>query len=225
MTISHWGELVNPLIEKAANPQTGETLESFVESEYASRTIYPEKKNILASLYGVSPNNVKAVILGQDPYIKKGQAMGFSFAVPIGMALPPSLRNIYAEMESDVGVKRGTDGCLAKLAEQGVLLLNAVLTVRANESNSHAGCGWESVTDGIIAYLAQRQEPTAFILWGRSAKDKLSNVSIGGQHLILASPHPSPYSASSGFFGCRHFSKTNDFLTRNGIAPIDWSHK
>ena len=168
-------------------------------------------------------SNVKAVIIGQDPYHNENQAMGLSFSVPKSQnKLPPSLKNIYKEIEDDIGCRMQTDGDLTYLAKQGVLLLNSTLTVRAHQANSHKNKGWEILTDAIIKVVSEKDSPIAFLLWGNSAKEKEGLLS-NPKHLVLKAAHPSPLSASNGFFGCRHFSKTNEFLIRNSLNPIIWS--
>ena len=165
---------------------------------------------------------VKCVILGQDPYHGEGQAHGLSFSVRKGIQPPPSLVNIFKEIYDDTGIdNRGGSGDLTYWAQQGVLLLNAALTVRAGTANSHHGMGWEQLTDAIIRHLNEREQPMVFLLWGGNARAKASLIT-NRRHLILQCPHPSPLSAYHGFFGCRHFSKTNAFLTANGMTPIDW---
>ncbi len=162
--------------------------------------------------------------MGQDPYHGPGQAHGLSFSVPKGVPLPPSLQNIFKELKDDLQVPPPPHGCLIDWAKQGVLLLNATLTVRANEPKSHYGQGWEVFTDRIVQLLCLRKDPLVFLLWGKSALDKFQHIESGKgtDHLVLTAAHPSPLSAYSGFFGCRHFSKTNDFLKSKGKSPIDW---
>lgn len=197
-------------------------LREFLKSEYSSRTIYPDMYDIFSALKITDYNSVKAVIIGQDPYHGEGQAHGLCFSVKKGIALPPSLKNIYKELYNDLGITPSENGDLTAWAKQGVLLLNTVLTVRGGLANSHKGKGWEQFTDRIIALLNEREKPVVFILWGSNARAK--NVLISNpSHLVLESAHPSPLSAYNGFFGCRHFSKTNEFLTRTGQEPIDWS--
>ena len=168
-------------------------------------------------------NDVKCVIIGQDPYHGEGQAHGLSFSVRQGIAPPPSLVNIFKEIKNDVGIDNsGKHGDLTKWAENGVLLLNSVLTVRANQPRSHRGMGWEQFTTEIITLLNKREKPMVFLLWGNDAKQKMSYIT-NPNHLVLTSAHPSPLSAYNGFFGCRHFSKANEFLRKNGLEEIDWS--
>lgn len=196
-------------------------LSGFLDEEYKTKTIYPAKENIYNALKLTPPEKVKAVILGQDPYINPGEAHGLAFSVGQGIKIPPSLRNIYKELKSDVGMNIPKAGCLISWAEQGVLLLNTVLTVEAGKSNSHAKKGWEKFTDSIIKYLGERESAIVFILWGKNAHSKEQFIT-NSSHLILKAPHPSPLSASTGFFGCKHFSQTNKFLSENGLDVIDW---
>jgi uracil-DNA glycosylase len=163
------------------------------------------------------------VIVGQDPYHGPGQAHGLSFSVPKGISQPPSLQNIFKELKEDLGVEPPEHGCLTDWTSQGVLLLNAILTVRANEPKSHHGRGWEIFTDRVIQLLCARKDPLVFLLWGKSALDKVQHIAAGtSHHLVLTAPHPSPFSAHTGFMGCRHFSKANEFLKKIGKEPIDW---
>lgn len=193
----------------------------FLKEEYRSHTVYPEKKDVLSALRHTAYKDVKAVIIGQDPYHGEGQAHGLCFSVRRGCEIPPSLRNIYQEMKADLDLDPAQHGELTSWARQGVLLLNAVLTVRAGQANSHKGNGWEIFTDEIIRILDRREQPIAFILWGANAKSKAQLIS-SPQHGIFTAAHPSPLSAYNGFFGCRHFSKVNTFLSQNDIVPIDW---
>ncbi len=196
-------------------------LRDFLEKERAEAEVYPPQKEVFQALNATSFQQVKVVIVGQDPYHGPGQAHGLSFSVKEGVTPPPSLKNIFKELEGDLGLSLPSHGSLLKWANQGVLLLNHVLTVRARTPRSHYGKGWERFTDAIIAKLAEREEPLVFVLWGRGAREKCAHV--GSPHVVLTSPHPSPYSAHTGFFGCRHFSKINEHLTRWGKPPIDWS--
>lgn len=195
-------------------------LRAFVAHEYRTHTVYPDMYDIFNALKYTAYEKVRVVILGQDPYHGEGQAHGMCFSVKPGVETPPSLVNIFKEIESDLGI-RNTSPYLVKWAEQGVLLLNTVLTVRAGQANSHKGRGWEVLTDSIISKLNERQEPIVFMLWGSNARAKKSLIT-GKQHLILECPHPSPLSAYAGFFGCRHFSKCNAFLKSHGYQEIDW---
>ena len=192
-----------------------------LKEEYSTRRIYPPAEDLFRAFDLTPLSQVKAVILGQDPYHGYGQAMGLCFSVRPGVEVPPSLVNIYQELHDDCGCYIPNNGCLTKWARQGVLLLNTVLTVRAHQANSHRGIGWEEFTDAAIRVLNQKDRPIVFLLWGRPAqmkKEMLNNP----RHLILEAPHPSPLSAFRGFFGCRHFSRTNAFLEKNGVEPIDW---
>ncbi|MBZ4669886.1 MAG: uracil-DNA glycosylase [Oscillospiraceae bacterium] len=196
-------------------------LREFLKKEYATQTIYPHMNDIFNSLKYTSYSDVKAVILGQDPYHGPGQAHGLCFSVKKGVAPPPSLVNIFKELSSDLNIPMPEHGELTKWAHEGVLLMNAVLTVREGEPNSHKGKGWEIFTDNVISLLNQREKPLVFILWGANARSKTKLIT-NPAHKILESAHPSPLSAYNGFFGCRHFSKTNEFLLENGIDQIDW---
>ena len=192
-----------------------------LKEEYSTRRIYPPAEDLFRAFDLTPLSQVKAVILGQDPYHGYGQAMGLCFSVRPGVEVPPSLVNIYQELHDDCGCYIPNNGYLTKWARQGVLLLNTVLTVRAHQANSHRGIGWEEFTDAAIRVLNQQDRPIVFLLWGRPAqmkKEMLNNP----RHLILEAPHPSPLSAFRGFFGCRHFSRTNAFLEKNGVEPIDW---
>ncbi len=189
--------------------------------EYKIHTVFPVPDDIFNAFHLTPLSKVKAVILGQDPYHNTGQAHGLSFSVKPGIQIPPSLVNIYKELQSDLGCFIPNNGCLTKWAEEGVLLLNTVLTVRAHEANSHAGIGWEQFTDAAITALNTQDRPIVFLLWGAPAQRKEKLLTNPG-HLILKAPHPSPLSAYRGFFGCRHFSKTNSFLEDRGIKGIDW---
>jgi len=188
--------------------------------------IYPPPKQIF-NAFNLTPfDKVKVVILGQDPYHGRGQAHGLSFSVPNGVTPPPSLVNIFKEIESDLAVKppKTKNGNLESWAKQGVLLLNAILTVRANSPASHRNLGWEKLTNAAIKALSDKREHIVFLLWGKFAQEK-EDLIDASKHLILKAPHPSPYSASSGFFGCKHFSKTNDYLLQTGQTPIRWKHQ
>ena len=196
-------------------------LREFLKAEYGSRRIYPNMYDIFNSLKFTSYSDVKAVIIGQDPYHGAGQAHGLCFSVQKGTAIPPSLQNIYKEIYSDLGIPPANHGYLKKWADSGVLLMNTVLTVREGQANSHRGMGWEIFTDRVIELLNQRDKPIVFLLWGGNAKQKMRLIT-NPNHLILQAAHPSPLSAYNGFFGCRHFSKANEFLTANGMTPIDW---
>ncbi len=197
------------------------SIREFLKKEYSTRIIYPPMADIFNAFKYTPYSEVKAVILGQDPYHGEGQAHGLCFSVKDGVEPPPSLVNIYKELKSDLGIEPPRSGCLTKWAKQGVLLLNTTLTVRAGAANSHSKCGWQEFTDEVIKILAKREKPMVFLLWGANARAKKSLIS-GSNHLILECAHPSPLSAFNGFFGCKHFSKTNDFLIKNGETPINW---
>ena len=199
-------------------------LRQFLIEEYKTRTIYPGMHDMFNALRYTSYEDVKAVILGQDPYHGPGQAHGMSFSVQKGVKQPPSLVNIFKEMKDDLGIDPPDHGCLVKWAEQGVLLLNTCLTVREHQANSHKGKGWEIFTDRVIELLNEREKPIVFILCGANAKSKAQLIT-GKQHLILEGAHPSPFSAYNGFFGGQYFSKANTFLTEKGEGPIDWDLK
>ncbi len=196
-------------------------LMKFIEQEYNTKEIYPEKDNIFNALNYTSLANLKVLILGQDPYHEENQAHGLSFSVPLGQKIPPSLKNIYKELHDDLGCEIPTNGYLKKWADQGVLLLNTVLTVRAHEANSHKGKGWEVFTDEIIRLINQQERPLVIFLWGMPAQSKKSLLD-NKKHLVLTAPHPSPLSAYRGFFGSKPFSQANTFLRDNAISEIDW---
>ena len=201
-------------------------LRAFLKEEYLGKKhrIFPEMNNIFNALKYTDYNDVKVVILGQDPYHGVGQAHGLCFSVQKGTIPPPSLVNIFKELKSDVGVQPPNHGELISWAKNGVLLLNTVLTVREGLPTSHRGMGWEIFTDKVISLLNQRETPMVFMLWGGFAKSKASLLD-GNKHLILTAAHPSPLSAYNGFFGCKHFSRANEFLEKNGIEKIDWEIK
>lgn len=197
-------------------------LYKFVKEEYSTRVVYPPADDIFNALHLTPLKDVKVLILGQDPYHNEHQAHGLSFSVlPDQKDIPPSLQNIYKELQEDLGCYIPNNGYLKKWADQGVLMLNTVLTVRAHEPNSHQGRGWENFTDAIIQAVNQKDEPVVYMLWGKPAQSKIPMLT-NPKHLILKAPHPSPLSAYRGFFGCKHFSKCNEFLSQNGLEPIDW---
>ena len=197
-------------------------LYEFVKKEYETKTVFPPSNLLFSAFEYTTYKNVKVVILGQDPYHNYGQAHGLSFSVPPSQKqIPPSLINIYTELKDDLGCYVPDNGCLVKWARQGVLLLNTILTVRAHEPMSHSGKGWEQFTDAVISSVNDKDTPVVFMLWGKPAQQKAS-LMTGKNHLILRAPHPSPLSAYRGFFGCKHFSKTNQFLAAQGLEPIDW---
>lgn len=207
-----------------ADPITS-ALGDFLEAEERSgKVIYPPRDQWLAALDMTPPDQVRVVILGQDPYHGPGQAHGLAFSVQTGVKVPPSLANIYKELESDLGIARPKHGNLAHWAKQGVLLLNNALTVEAGKAGSHQKRGWEQFTDAVIAAVAQQDAPCVFMLWGSHAQKKAARIAAlqTGGHLVLQAPHPSPLSAYTGFFGCRHFSQANAFLESGGHRAIDW---
>lgn len=199
-------------------------LRKFLKEEYKTKTIYPDMYDIFNALRYTAFKDVKAVIIGQDPYHGAGQAHGLCFSVKKGVDIPPSLNNIYKELKSDLGIEPPGHGYLEDWAKQGVLMLNTVLTVRAGQAASHRGNGWERFTDHVIEKLNEKQQPVVFLLWGRPAAEK-AKIITNPIHLKLESPHPSPLSAHRGFFGCKHFSKANKFLVSKGIEPINWQLK
>ncbi len=199
-------------------------LREFLIEEYRSQTVYPNMHDIFNALKYTPYSSVKAVILGQDPYHEPGQAHGLAFSVKEGTRLPPSLQNIYKELESDLGIPLTNCGELTGWAKQGVLLMNTALTVRRGQANSHKGKGWEIFTDEVIKKLNERQEPIAFILWGANARSKKQLIT-NPIHGIFESAHPSPLSAFNGFFGSRVFSRVNFFLMENGVPPINWAKR
>lgn len=194
---------------------------SIINNEYENKTIFPKKEHIFNALKLTPYENVKVVIVGQDPYHGENEAHGLSFSVQKGIKIPPSLQNIYHELETDLGIKPNEYGDLTKWAQEGVLLLNAVLTVEKDKPASHKGKGWELLTDYIIKKLNLKDEPIVFILWGNFARSKKVFIT-NKKHLVIESTHPSPFSARNGFFGSKPFSKTNNFLIKNNIKPIDW---
>lgn len=196
-------------------------LYQFVKEEYSKTVVFPPSDEIFSALHLTPLSKVKVVIIGQDPYHNVGQAHGLCFSVRPEVDIPPSLVNIYKELQSDCGCRIPNNGYLVKWAEQGVLLLNTVLTVRAHQANSHQGKGWEQFTDAIIRAVNVQNRPIVYLLWGRPAQSKMSMLN-NPKHKVLTAPHPSPLSAHRGFFGCRHFSQANAFLQENGLEPIDW---
>ncbi|AEN86955.1 uracil-DNA glycosylase [Priestia megaterium] len=210
-----------PLLEEEFQKDYYIQLREFLVDEYNHHTIYPDKYDIFNALHYTDYKNVKVVILGQDPYHGPNQAHGLSFSVQPGVKTPPSLVNIYKELKNEMDYHIPNNGYLVKWAEQGVLLLNTVLTVRRGEANSHKGKGWEQLTDRIIELVAQKEEPVVFLLWGKHAQAKKELIHHS-HHLILESPHPSPFSANRGFFGNNHFQRANDFLVKHGRQSIDW---
>lgn len=217
-------------LENHLNEHYMESLAAFVETERSlSVPIYPSSELVFNAFSKTPYDKVKVVIMGQDPYHGPGQAHGLSFSVPKGISIPPSLQNIFKELRDDLGIQIPLHGCLNSWSEQGVLLLNATLTVRQSEPMSHCGRGWERFTDDVIIKLSERKDPVIFVLWGKSAQKKCSHIllkgNFSGSHYLLTAPHPSPFSAHSGFFGCRHFSKVNEILMSLGKVPINWEIK
>lgn len=210
----------NKLQEEMSKPYFLDML-NFLDGEYSSKKIYPPRNKIFNALKTTPYGNIKVVILGQDPYHGYGQAHGLCFSVNKGVALPPSLKNIYKEMHDDLGIVQPNHGYLQSWASQGVLMLNTVLTVEEGKPNSHAKIGWQTYTDQIIKIVNTQESPIVFLLWGRNAINKAKYINQN-KHLVLTSVHPSPLSAYGGFFGCKHFSKCNEFLEKNGIEPINW---
>lgn len=212
-----WDELLCDEFEKPYY----KSLCEFLDRERNAHNIFPPEEDVFNALRYTDYDDVKVLIVGQDPYHEQGQAHGLSFSVRVGILQPPSLKNIFKELNSDLGCYIPDNGCLTKWAQNGVMLLNTVLTVREGEANSHKNKGWEHFTDRVIACLNAREKPVIFLLWGSNAKEKLSIIT-GKQHYVLSTVHPSPLSATRGFFGCRHFSKTNAILNSIGVSPIDW---
>ena len=213
-----WDEILKDEWEKPYYKQ----LRQFLKKEYSNYQIYPDMHDIFNALKYTSFADCKAVIIGQDPYHEPGQAHGLCFSVKPGVPLPPSLKNIYKELESDLGIPPAKNGYLEKWAKSGVLMLNNVLTVRRANANSHKDKGWEQFTDAVIEKLNEKETPVIFILWGANARKKCDKIT-NPIHKKLISVHPSPLSAYGGFFGCKHFSKCNELLTEAGLEPIDWS--
>ena len=214
---NEWDEILKTEFEK----EYFKSLMKFLENEYLTSRIYPKKDDIFNSMRNTSYSDVKAVIIGQDPYHGENQAHGMAFSVKEGVAIPPSLVNIFKEIKDDLGFEIPKSGYLMAWAKEGVLLLNTVLTVRAGEANSHKNKGWETFTDSIISHLNRREKPIVFLLWGAPAHKKQKLIT-NTNHFILTAPHPSPLSSYRGFFGCKHFSKTNELLSSIGEKPINW---
>lgn len=208
------------LAEEMSKPYFVDML-NFLDHEYDTKKIYPPRNKIFNALKTTPFGNIKVVILGQDPYHGYGQAHGLCFSVNRGVALPPSLKNIYKEMETDLGIVQPNHGYLQSWASQGVLMLNTVLTVEEGKPNSHAKIGWQTFTDQVIKIANTQTAPIVFLLWGRNAINKAKFIDKS-KHLVLESVHPSPLSAYGGFFGCKHFSKANEFLKSHNIEPINW---
>lgn len=215
------GEWFDAMQEEFHKPYYKE-LYQFVKEEYSNVVVYPPADDIFNAMHFTPLDKVKVLLLGQDPYHNVNQAHGLSFSVlPDQTKLPPSLQNIYKELRDDLGCYIPNNGYLKKWADQGVLLLNTVLTVRAHQANSHQGKGWEKFTDAIIQAVNAQDRPIVYMLWGKPAQRKIPMLT-NPKHLILKAAHPSPLSANNGFFGCRHFSQANEFLKANGVEPIDW---
>lgn len=214
------GEWLEKLAPEFKKPYYRE-LYSAVQRAYASKIVYPPAAELFSAYEAAPLSRVKVVILGQDPYHEPGQAHGMCFSVRPGVEVPPSLENIYKELHDDLDFRIPNHGYLMQWAEQGVLLLNTVLTVEQHRAGSHRGIGWEKFTDATIRVLNEEDRPIVFLLWGRPAGEKAAMLT-NPKHLVLQAPHPSPLSAYRGFFGCRHFSKTNEFLEKNGLEPIHW---
>lgn len=212
-----WDDLLKAEFESAYYAQ----IRAFLDEEYRAHTVYPPREDVLNALRYTPYAAAKVVLLGQDPYHGAGQAHGLCFSVRAGVKPPPSLQNILKELQEDVYVERPPSGELTAWAKRGVLLLNTVLTVREGKPNSHKGIGWARFTDAIIAKLNEREAPTVFLLWGANARAK-NALLTNPKHLVLEAAHPSPLSAYQGFFGCRHFSKANEFLYAHGVDPINW---
>ena len=216
-----WRAALGPVLASARSRALGEFLGG---EEAAGKAIFPPRGQRLAALELTPLDRVKVVILGQDPYHGAGQAHGLSFSVQQGVKVPPSLVNIYKELEADLGLPRAAHGNLTGWARQGVLLLNAALSVEEGKAASHQGKGWEEITDAVVAAVAAKQEPCVFLLWGNHARKKAASVPglMNSHHLVLTAPHPSPLSAHAGFLGCRHFSQANAFLEKQGRGAVDW---
>lgn len=216
------GNQWDALLAEEWNKEYYQQLRKVLKHDYASTVVYPNMHDIFNALKYVDYNDCKVVIIGQDPYHGPGEAHGLSFSVKPGVRVPPSLQNIYKEIEADIGTPQPkNNGNLTRWANQGVLLLNAVLTVKAGQANSHSKIGWQHLTNEIIRILNNRKKPMVFLLWGAYAGQKQELIT-NPIHLTLRAAHPSPLSASRGFFGCKHFSKTNNFLIKNGQRPIEW---
>ena len=221
MRMVNIGNSWDDILKEAFASESYLALREFLKEEYRRHTVYPDMHDIFNALRYTPYEEVKAVILGQDPYHGEGQAHGLCFSVKEGVPAPPSLQNIFKEIYDETGV-RNTSPCLVPWAKRGVLLLNTVLTVRAGQPNSHKGRGWEALTDEIIRRLNERETPMVFLLWGGNARAK-KTLLTSKSHLVLESAHPSPLSAYNGFFGCGHFVKANAFLAQHGVKEIDWS--
>ena len=215
--LGDWDEVLAPLFSDERYLKIRE----FLKKEYAEHTVYPDMYDLYNCFRYTSFASCRVVLLGQDPYHEPGQAHGLCFSVKEGVKNPPSLENIFKELHDDIGMQKPKNGTLTKWAKEGVLLLNTSLTVREHLANSHSKCGWSWFTDSVIQIISEKKEHVVFILWGGNARSKKPLIDKK-KHLILECAHPSPLSAYNGFFGCRHFSKTNAYLTANGLPPIDW---
>ncbi len=215
--LGDWDEVLAPLFSDERYLKIRE----FLKKEYAEHTVYPDMYDLYNCFRYTSFASCRVVLLGQDPYHEPGQAHGLCFSVKEGVKNPPSLENIFKELHDDIGMQKPKNGTLTKWAKEGVLLLNTSLTVREHLANSHSKCGWSWFTDSVIQIISEKKQHVVFILWGGNARSKKPLIDKR-KHLILECAHPSPLSAYNGFFGCRHFSKTNAYLTANGLAPIDW---
>lgn len=220
MVMVNIGNSWDKILKEDFESQGYQALRGFLKEEYSKHVVYPDMHHIFSALKCTAFEDVKVVIIGQDPYHGPNQAHGMCFSVLPGTDTPPSLVNIFKEIKADLGIEN-TNPYLIKWAEQGVLLLNAVLTVRGGQANSHKGKGWEQLTDSIIRHLNQSDTPIVYLLWGANARSKKQLIT-NPKHLILECAHPSPLSAYNGFFGCKHFSKCNAYLTQSGLKPIDW---
>ena len=214
----------NEVLKEEFDKDYYKNLRVFLKEEYSHETVYPSMFDIFNAFKATAYSSVKVVILGQDPYHQPSQAHGMAFSVKKGVRLPPSLKNIYSEITSDLGIQMGNSGYLLPWAEQGVLLLNTILTVREGRPMAHAGHGWETFTDTVLKKLDMRDKPIIFLLWGGPARKKAALIK-NPKHVILEAPHPWPLSAYYGFFGCKHFSKVNDLLSKWGEEPINWQIK
>ncbi|WP_223703010.1 uracil-DNA glycosylase [Sutcliffiella deserti] len=219
--MNHLDEGWSALFKEESNKEYYRRLHQYINAEFDSNIVYPAKVDLFSAFETTSYENVKVVLLGQDPYHGEGQAHGMSFSVQKGVTIPPSLRNIYKELYNDIGIEPPAHGFLGEWAEEGVLLLNTVLTVRKSVPNSHKGKGWEQFTDAVIRKLNDREEPVIFLLWGKHAEQK-EKLITNSHHYILKSPHPSPFAAHRGFFGSKPFSKINSILQRIGKKEINW---
>lgn len=215
--LGDWNERLAPLFAD----ERYQNIRKFLIEEYKTHVVYPDMYDLYNCFRYTPFSKVKAVLLGQDPYHNEGQAHGLCFSVQDGVKKPPSLENIFKELKSDIGCEPPISGNLTKWAKEGVLLLNTSLTVRAHQANSHSKCGWAWFTDSVIRLISKQKEHVVFILWGGNARSKKPLID-GNKHCILECAHPSPLSAYNGFFGCKHFSKTNEYLTAHGIPPIEW---